>query len=363
MHAQLKSVLNNKKTMNSIISLLRPNIRELVPYASARDEYRGNVAVFLDANENSFGSPGETDFNRYPDPLQMELKCRIAQIKSIAPENMFLGNGSDEAIDLVFRCFCEPGKDNVIICTPTYGMYEVSANINDVGVKKIPLTKGFQPDVQAILEAADPGTKLLFLCSPNNPTGNSFERDSVLKLIREFRGIVVLDEAYIDFASGKSFLGMLDEFPGLVLLQTFSKAWGLAGIRLGMAFASKEIIHIFNKVKPPYNINALTQDVALKALDSFDKMKDAVECIKQERSMLETQLKGIEFVQEVYSTDANFLLVKVEQADRLYEYLISKSIVVRNRSKVPMCEGCLRITVGTPGENKKLIENFKSFSL
>lgn len=331
--------------------LVRPNIQRLTPYASARSEFKGQADVFLDANE----SPYETGYNRYPDPLQHALKAKISQLKDVAAEHIFLGNGSDEAIDLLLRIFCEPGEDHVVILPPTYGMYKVSAEIANVAVREIPLKPGlFQPDVSAILAQADAHSKLLFLCSPNNPTGNSFSPELVRELLAGFPGIVVVDEAYIDFSAQQSATRWLGEFTNLVVMQTFSKAWGLAGIRLGMAFASEEIIGYFNKVKPPYNVNQLTQETALKALNDKARKGQQVQQVLGQRALLQQYLGGLPFVQRIYPSDANFLLVKMEDARGVYDYLVGKGIIVRDRSKVALCEGCLRITVGTPAENERV---------
>lgn len=333
-------------------NLVRPNILALKPYSSARSEFTGDAEVFLDANENPF----DTGLNRYPDPLQWEVKEKLGAIKGIAPQRIFLGNGSDEVIDLLVRIFCNPGVDRVVILPPTYGMYRVCADISGVEVEEIPLTTQFQPDVAAILANADAHGKLLFLCSPNNPTGNVFELNRIEALLQGFPGIVVIDEAYIDFAAGKSCLSLLDSYDNLVVMQTFSKAWGLAGIRLGMAFAGEAIIELMNKVKPPYNINQLTQEAVLKALDNEAQQKQWVTSLLGQRVLLQQFLSGLEFVTRVYPSDANFLLVKVEGPQVLYDYLVGQKIIVRDRSNVTLCEGCLRITVGTPEENKRLVQ-------
>ena len=331
--------------------LVRPNIRQLTPYASARSEFKGQADVFLDANE----SPYDTGYNRYPDPLQQTLKTALAQLKEVAPGQLFLGNGSDEVIDLLLRIFCEPREDHIMILPPTYGMYKVSADIANIAVKEVPLQPGrFQPDVPAILAKADAHSKLLFLCSPNNPTGNSFPPELVRELLANFPGIVVVDEAYIDFSAQQSATRWLGEFPNLVVMQTFSKAWGLAGIRLGMAFASEEIIGYFNKVKPPYNVNQLTQEAALKALDNKASKEEQVQQVLGQRALLQQYLGGLPFVQRIYPSDANFLLVKMEDARGVYDYLVEQGIIVRDRSWVTLCEDCLRITVGTPAENERV---------
>jgi len=331
--------------------LVRPNIRQLTPYASARSEFKGQADVFLDANE----SPYDTGYNRYPDPLQHKLKAAIGKLKQARLEQLFLGNGSDEAIDLLMRIFCEPGEDHIITLPPTYGMYQVSADVANVAVKEVPLLPNiFQPDTEAILAKADAHSKLLFLCSPNNPTGNSFQEGRVKELLQNFPGIVVIDEAYIDFSAQKSAIGWLEEFPKLVVLQTFSKAWGMAGIRLGMAFASEEIVGYFNKVKPPYNVNQLTQEAALKALQQSKMQQQRVQQLLGQRVLLQQYLSGLPFVQRIYPSDANFLLVKMEDARGVYDYLVKQGIIVRDRSQVTLCEGCLRITVGTPEENERV---------
>ncbi len=334
----------------NINSLVRPNILDLKPYSSARSEFKGVADVFLDANENPF----ETGLNRYPDPLQRRLKEEISKIKGIAAEHIFLGNGSDEAIDLLIRIFCEPGLDRIIILPPTYGMYKVSADISNVAVQEIPLKSDFQPDVDAILSQSDEHSKILFICSPNNPTGNAFKFDKINDLARDFPGIVVVDEAYIDFSTQNSALELLPQYPNLAIMQTFSKAWGLAGLRLGMAFAGKAIISLLNSVKPPYNINQLTQQAALKALQNYSQQESWVQSILQQRAILQQQLAALEYVERIYPTDANFLLVKVAKPNELYRYLIDRKIIVRNRSKAPLCEGCIRITVGRAEENQRL---------
>jgi histidinol-phosphate aminotransferase len=337
--------------MKPINDLLRPNIKDLKPYSSARDEYTGEAAVFLDANENPFNAP----YNRYPDPRQRELKKQIAQIKQTEPENIFLGNGSDEAIDIVIRAFCEPGIDNIISITPTYGMYQVAADINNIEVRKALLTPDFELNTKEILDQADDHSKILFLCSPNNPTGNCFREEDVSFLLNNFPGIVVIDEAYIDFAPEKSWLPMLGNYPNLVLLQTFSKAWGMAGIRLGMAFAQTQIINVFSKIKYPYNVNVLTQKKALELLSGNQHMQKWVNDLLNEREKLTSQFRKMSFISKIYPSDANFILLKVEKPEKIYNFLVDNKIIIRNRSKVALCEGCLRITVGTPAENKMLL--------
>ena len=338
-----------------IQKLLRENIRQLQPYSSARDEFKGEASVYLDANENPYNSP----FNRYPDPLQWEVKEHISKIKNIPPENIFLGNGSDEPIDLLYRAFCEPRLDNVVAIEPTYGMYKVSAAINDIEYRKVLLDESFQFSSEKLVSASNLYTKIIWLCSPNNPTGNSLNRNEVISLLNSFDGIVVLDEAYIDFASESSFSEFLSEYPNLVILQTFSKAWGNAAIRLGMAFASTEIIAVLNKIKYPYNINILTQKHAINALKSPDQVKEWVKILLAERTVLINSLKKLPMVIHVYPTDANFVLVKVNNANATYHQLVDRSIIVRNRNSVTLCNDCLRITVGTPEENKILLEEMK----
>lgn len=347
--------------MFDINNILRENIKNLTPYSSARDEFQGEASVYLDANENAFGSPLDQNYNRYPDPLQYEVKKRLSEIKGVPPRNIFLGNGSDEAIDILVRAFCNPGVDNVILVPPTYGMYEVSANINDIHIKKVPLTEEFQLNLESIAEAIDEHTKLIFVCSPNNPTGNSMNRDDVETLLANFNGIVVVDEAYINFSRQKTFIQELTEYANLVVLQTLSKAWGLAGLRVGMAFASEEIIEVMNKVKPPYNINDASQQLALKALQNIDQVNSWIRETLAQRDKLVLELKDYEFVIDIYPSDANFILVKTTDAKGIYNFLVQKGIIVRDRSKVTLCEGCLRITVGTPGENNILLEALKNY--
>ncbi len=336
----------------NIQKLLRENIRQLQPYSCARDEFKGEASVYLDANENPYNSP----YNRYPDPLQWEVKEQISVIKGVSAENIFLGNGSDEPIDLLYRAFCEPRIDNVVAIEPTYGMYKVSAGINDVEYRKVLLDENFQFSADKLLDACNLYTKIIWLCSPNNPTGNSLNRVEIVKLLTSFEGIVVLDEAYIDFASEGSFALKLVDYPNLVILQTFSKAWGNAAIRLGMAFASTEIISVLNKIKYPYNINILTQKHALSSLKNAEQVKIWVDILLEERSSLINKLKQLPLVQHIYPTDANFVMVRVTDANGIYQGLVDKGIIVRNRNSVTLCNGCLRITVGTPEENKILLE-------
>ncbi|SEL67181.1 histidinol-phosphate transaminase [Parapedobacter koreensis] len=339
-----------------LTNLLRENIRKLIPYSSARDEFKGEASVLLDANENAYGSPLERNYNRYPDPLQQQLKLKLSKIKGVPARNIFLGNGSDEAIDILYRAFCRPGIDNVLLVPPTYGMYEVSAHINDVAIKKVNLTADFQLDLEGIAETIDANTRMIFLCSPNNPTGNSLHREDVETILANFGGLVVIDEAYINYSRQKTFIQELTEYSNLVVLQTLSKAWGLAGLRLGMAFASEEIIEVFNKIKPPYNINQATQELALKALDNVETVNAWIREAVAERERLSEVLRQMKFVVHVYPSDANFILVKTVEPRHLYTYLVEKSIIIRDRSKVELCAGCLRITVGTPEENSLLVE-------
>ncbi|MBN8663152.1 MAG: histidinol-phosphate transaminase [Chitinophagales bacterium] len=336
--------------------LTRPNIKQLTPYSSARDEFSGEAKVFLDANENSLGSPLPKWYNRYPDPHQQQVKVALSQIKGIDAKHIFLGNGSDECIDILFRCFCEPGKDNVVICPPTYGMYEVSANINDVEVRKAPLLPDFQLNLAHLEQLTDANTKIIWLCSPNNPTGNALNRTDIETVLNNFSGIVVIDEAYINFSRQKSFVQELTEYPNLVVLQTLSKAWGLAALRLGMAFASEEIIEVMNKVKPPYNINQATQDLVLKALEEVGQVNDMIKELVAMREALKEVFEQMPTVETVYPSDANFLLVKIAEARKVYEFLLTKGIVLRDRSNVQLCEDCLRITIGTEKENTILVD-------
>lgn len=336
--------------------LTRPNIQKLVPYSSARDEFSGDAKVFLDANENSLGSPLPKWYNRYPDPHQQQVKSALSQIKGVDAKHIFLGNGSDECIDILFRCFCEPGKDNVVICPPTYGMYEVSAHINDVEVRKAPLLPDFQLNLAHLEQLTDANTKIIWLCSPNNPTGNALNRTDIETVLNNFNGIVVIDEAYINFSRQKTFVQELTEYPNLVVLQTLSKAWGLAALRLGMAFASEEIIEVMNKVKPPYNINQATQDLVLKALEEVGQVNDMIKELVAMREALKEVFEQMPTVETVYPSDANFLLVKIAEARKVYEFLLTKGIVLRDRSNVQLCEDCLRITIGTEKENTILVD-------
>lgn len=345
--------------MFNLNEVLRENIKKLTPYSSARDEFKGEASIYLDANENSYGSPLTKWYNRYPDPMQWDVKDKLSKIKGVPSENIFLGNGSDECIDILLRACCDPGKDNIVICPPTYGMYEVSANINDVEIRKVPLTPNYQLDLPAIEAAIDDHTKIIFLCSPNNPTGNSLIREDIEVILNNYFGIVVIDEAYINFSAHRSFVQELEDYPNLVVLQTLSKAWGLAALRLGMAFSNKEIIQVMNRIKPPYNINQATQDLVLKALDEVEQVNDMIREIVSQRAKLEAALLEVPMVSKVYPSDANFLLVKVTDAKGTYQKLLKKGIVVRDRSSVILCEDCLRITVGTESENIKLVQVLK----
>lgn len=344
--------------MKALKELTRPNIWDLKPYSSARDEYKGvEASVFLDANENPYNSP----FNRYPDPLQRDLKALIAPIKKVKPQNIFLGNGSDEAIDLVFRAFCEPDQDNVVAIDPTYGMYQVCADVNNVEYRKVLLNDEYQFSAESILAATNEQTKLIFLCSPNNPTGNDLLRLEIEKVLNTFEGLVILDEAYNDFSDKPSFLAELDKFPNLIVLQTFSKAWGCAAIRLGMAFASSDIIDILNKIKYPYNVNLLTQQQAIEVLKNYAQVEAWVKTLIGERSYLIEAFSALPCVEKIYPTDANFFLTKVTDAKAIYNYLVGKGIIVRNRSSIALCKDCLRVTVGTRQENDQLIEALQQY--
>ncbi len=377
---------------SGILHLVRKNIKDLVPYSSARQDFKGEASIFLDANENSYGSPvflpspqktveplsfpqaggvsqGRAnepaelvvEFNRYPDPLQWHLKSELSKIKGVPPENIFVGNGSDEVIDLAYRIFCNPGKDNVIICPPTYGMYKVSAGINDVEIKEVNLTPQFQLDVEGILTATNENTKLLFICSPNNPTGNNMNRYDVELLLNNFPGVIVIDEAYINFSRQKTFIPELTEYPNLIVMQTLSKAWGLAALRLGLCFASLEITELFNKVKPPYNINKASQTLAIEALQNIEQVNSWITETVEQRNTLAKELSALHFVRKIYDSDANFLLVQVENANALYKYLSGDGIIVRNRGNDLLSENCLRITIGTPHENHELLKILKRY--
>ncbi len=341
----------------NINSLLRKNIQSLKPYSSARDEYSGDAMVFLDANENPFNEP----YNRYPDPLQKELKQKISGIKNIPANQIFLGNGSDEPIDLLVRAFCEPGIDNIITINPTYGMYQVAADTNDIEVIKVSLTQDFELDSKQVLQAVNGNTKLIFLCSPNNPSGNSLNKEAILEIIQNFNGVVIVDEAYIDFAPGKSLLPEMGKYSNLVILQTFSKAWGMAGIRLGMAFAALEIIQVLNKIKYPYNINILTQQKALELLDNKEQVDVWVKKLVEEREKMAKYLAKLHFVTKIYPSDANFLLVTMTDARGIYNYLVENGIIVRDRSKIHLCDNSLRITIGTMDEDIVLLQALKDY--
>ena len=337
--------------------LVRPNISKLTPYSSARNEFTGSASIFLDANENPYNEP----FNRYPDPLQREVKKRLAAIKGVKPENIFLGVGSDEGIDLAYRIFCRPDIDNVVAIAPSYGMYEVCADINDIEYRRVSLDDNFNFDPDTLLAATDENTKLLWICSPNNPTGNAYPIDMILKTAQAFSGIVMVDEAYIDFSSKGSMIAYLDQCPNVIVLQTFSKAWGRAGLRLGVAYASPEIIDYYNKVKYPYNINALTQEKAIEALENVAKVKAWVDELLDNRSLLAEALEKMSCVKHIYPSDANFLLIRVDDPDCLYNFLCKQGIIVRNRNRVEKCAGCLRITIGTKNENAQLINAINDY--
>ena len=342
----------------NILDLVRENIKTLQPYSSARDEYKDATStemVFLDANENPF----QNGVNRYPDPQQNAVKELLSDIKSVSTKNIMLGNGSDEVLDLIFRAFCEPNQDNIITLPPTYGMYSVLANINAIENRKVILTENFQPKVNQILEAADNNSKILFLCSPNNPSGNSFSVEIVEELLTKFKGLVVVDEAYIDFSEQESWLEKLNDFPNLVITQTLSKAYGLAGIRLGVCYASEAIISVLNNIKPPYNVNELTQQRAIERLSKMDEVKSEVSEIINQRQLVIESLKSVSFIHKIYPTDCNFVLVKVDNATKRYNQLITNGIVIRNRTTQPLCDNCLRITIGTQDENKKLLNALK----
>ncbi len=341
-----------------IQNLIRPTIKALKPYSSARDEFKGKKEdmIFLDANEN----PYENGVNRYPDPQQWELKKVISKLKGIPTDNILLGNGSDEVLDLIIRMFCEPNRDNIIILPPTYGMYEVLANVNAIETIAIQLSESFQPKTDQILNTSNSNSKILFLCTPNNPTGNSFSIDEVEKLLNQFKGIVVIDEAYIDFSEQESWSKQLHKFPNLVVTQTLSKAYGMAGIRLGICYASEDIISVLNKIKPPYNINELTQQKAIEQLNKPNLVAEQIETLLSERKSITESLKTLDFVVEVYPSDANFVLIKVDDANKRYNQLMEKGIIIRNRTNQPLCENCLRLTIGTSEENQQLISILKS---
>ena len=344
--------------MKPLEQLVRPNIWSLAPYSSARDEYSGKEAhVFLDANENPYNAP----YNRYPDPLQREVKQLLERVKGVPAENIFLGNGSDEAIDLPYRIFCEPGRDNVVSIAPTYGMYQVCADINNIECRQVLLDESFTLNADKLLAACDAHTKIIWLCSPNNPTGNSLDRDEIMKVVEGFDGIVIVDEAYIDFARQMSLRQELPTHPNLIILQTMSKAWGSAAIRLGMAFASKEIIAIYNKVKYPYNVNQLTQQQAIAMLKDPFEIDKCVKILLQERSRLMQAFMELPICEHIYPTDANFFLTRVTDATKIYNYLVDKGIIVRNRSRIQLCQNCLRITIGTRSENNELLSALRQY--
>ena len=350
--------MNNFNLQN----IVRKHILSLAPYSSARDEYTGKEGTFLDANENPLGSATPENWNRYPDPYQWEIKEKLAPMKDCRPTQIFLGNGSDEPIDLIIRLTCEPQEDNIIILPPTYGMYEVSASVNNIEIQKINLTPGYQIDTDKIIASINQKTKLIFICSPNNPTGNVIERASILKIIENFQqGIVIIDEAYNDFADEPSFISELDNFPNVMVLQTFSKAWGLASLRLGMAFASEELIKLLNKIKYPYNINGLTQKALIENIGNIDFVKKSVETLTQNREILGSQLEKLSIVTKIFPSDANYLLVKFTEAKNVFDYLIEHKTIVRDRSKVVLCEDSLRISVGTDLENEQLINLLKAY--
>ena len=340
---------------------VRENIRNLKPYSSARHEFTGKASVFLDANENAYGSPGNEKYNRYPDPLQWQLKNLLAKIKGVPAENICIGNGSDEIIDLAYRIFCNPGKDNVIICEPTYGMYAVYADINYIEIRKVNLTDEFNLDVDGIMSATDINTKLLFICSPNNPTGNNMNRADVEVLLNNFPGIIIIDEAYINYSKQKTFIQELTEYPNLIVMQTLSKAWGMAALRLGLCYASADIIDLFNKVKPPYNINEASQQIALEALQNTEQVNEWIKEVVLQKEKLMHELANFSFVKNIYPSDANFILIKVDDAEILYQFLAEHEIVVRNRTKETGCENCLRISIGTPEENDLLLSTLKKY--
>ena len=338
--------------------LVRPNIWSLAPYSSARDEYSGKEAhVFLDANENPYNTP----YNRYPDPLQLEVKSALKKVKGVPEEMIFLGNGSDEAIDLAYRVFCNPGRDNVVAIAPTYGMYQVCADINDVEYRTVLLDENFDFHADDLLAACDANTKIIWICSPNNPTGNSLNRDEILKVIERFEGIVIVDEAYIDFAQQLSLRQELPAHPNLIILQTMSKAWGSAAIRLGMAFASQEIVTIYNKVKYPYNVNQLTQQQALEMLKDPFEIDKYVKILLAERSRLMQSFQDLPICEQIYKTDANFFLAKMTDANAIYNYLVDKGVIVRNRHKIQLCQNCLRITIGNRTENNELLAALRQY--
>jgi len=340
--------------------LIRKNIWELTPYSSARSEFKGDAHIFLDANENSMASAWN-QYSRYPDPLQEKLKEKIGALKGVSPANIFLGNGSDEAIDLLIRATCAPGVDNIVALAPTYGMYRVSAEINDIEVREVSLNEEFQPIIGDVLAAINEQTKLLFICSPNNPSGNAIQAELIEILVTNFNGITIIDEAYIDFAEHASWVSKLSDYPNVVILQTFSKAWGMAALRMGMAFASEALISIMNKIKAPYNLNAPVQEMVIEALVHTDRVNEAINIIKDQRAIVSSALQQLPFVEKVFPSDANFILVRVNDASALYQYLLENKIIVRNRSTVPLCDNCLRITIGTPQENQILLDTLNKY--
>lgn len=343
-------------------NIVRKHILSLAPYSSARDEYTGKEGIFLDANENPLGSATPENWNRYPDPYQWEIKDKLAPMKGCRPTQIFLGNGSDEPIDLIIRLTCEPQEDNIIILPPTYGMYEVSASVNNVEIQKINLTLDYQLDTDRILASINPKTKLIFICSPNNPTGNIIDRKAILKIIKNFQqGIVIIDEAYNDFSDEPSFIPELDNFPNVMVLQTFSKAWGLAALRLGMAFASEDLIKLLNKIKYPYNVNGLTQKQLIENIGNIDFVKKSVEMLIQNRKKIVTELSRLDIVTKIFPSDANYLLVKFTEAKKVFDYLIEHKTIVRDRSKVILCEDSLRISVGTEKENAQIISLLQKY--
>ena len=337
--------------------LVRPNINKLTPYSSARNEFTGSASVFLDANENPFNEP----YNRYPDPLQCAVKEKLAELKGVKPENIFLGVGSDEGIDLAYRIFCRPSIDNVVAIAPSYGMYEVCADINDIEYRRVSLNDNFEFETADLLAATDENTKIIWICSPNNPTGNAYPLPLIQSVAKAFSGIVIVDEAYIDFSDKGSMIAHLKDYPNVIVLQTFSKAWGRAGLRLGVAYASAEIISYYNKVKYPYNVNAITQEMALKALENASEVEAWVQELLDSRKSLAEDLKALQCVKHIYPSDANFLLIRVDNPDVLYSFLCDRGIIVRNRNRVEKCAGCLRITIGTKEENAQLINAIKDY--
>lgn len=346
--------------MMDLSKLLRPHIKNIKPYSSARDDYSGQGEVFLDANENAMGSTAGDNYHRYPDPHQRRIKNRLSEIKNIDPSRIFVGNGSDEPIDLIIRAFCRPGIDHVITTPPTYGMYGVSAAINDVQNREIPLRENFELDHRKLLASSSEFSKIVFLCSPNNPTGNLLKKEHVLEVIRGFNGLVVLDEAYIDFTNSDGMLNELNMHPNLIILQTLSKAWGMASLRLGMAFGSREIIQVLEKIKPPYNVNGATQELVYRALSKTKEKDQKVRHILSQKTVVEEALNSLEFVRHIYPSDANFLLVEMDDAKKVYQKLTEQKIIVRDRSNLPHCENCLRVTIGTSEENSKLINALKN---